>query len=179
MNKKETTALLKKISVMFPNQFDFPTSNEEQDKVTIEVWYEKLGDYEKEVILAAVDQAGEKNPDWAPTPYRVLNEIKELTDPLPKPGVALDMAKEKVNFHEIVNQEQTEPEIPDIIQDVIDAIGYRTFKENINDIRNTHILREFKEIYQDMKESRQRDKRREKLKADDKLKNLLESGESE
>src|SRR6056297_3854933 len=80
MTNKETIILLKYLSKSFPNQLKFPTGDKTEDKTVIAVWEDWLGDYPLSLVKKATKSATLANPDWVPSPGRVLKEMEKLLD---------------------------------------------------------------------------------------------------
>lgn len=75
MTEKEAITLLKYLSNSFPNQVEFPTGSDEEDQVMVMTWLDWLGDYSTEQVKSAVRLATKRQPDFAPSPARLIREL--------------------------------------------------------------------------------------------------------
>lgn len=129
MNTQEIASLLKELSVLFPNQFEFPTTDEEKDKIAIKVWKDKIGDFEKDFVLKAVNKIGADNPDFIPSPFRVREEAKNLKR-------KIERQKEEKRQEQFLEEQEkiAEKNIKQAEEEFdIDSLDYKKLKGGEND----------------------------------------------
>lgn len=75
MNHEQIQSLLKYLSSSFPNQFDYPTGEPEEDKSMVKVWKDWVGEYSFDEVKKGVKKAMVGNPDFVPSPAKVAQEL--------------------------------------------------------------------------------------------------------
>ncbi|ADQ13713.1 replicative helicase loader/inhibitor [Halanaerobium hydrogeniformans] len=126
MTKNNIIELLSYLSNCYSGRMKFPKSDKRENKMMVEVWYDFLKSYDREIIDLAAKKLVINNSKWPPSVGEIIKEVKNLQKaPEEKlsPGMAWSLVLSAVRKYGYYNSKEGMESLPPKVRETVEHYG--------------------------------------------------------
>lgn len=159
MTYEDLVMVLTIISNSYPNKFNYPKGNEEDDELFEATWLKFLEDYPVKVVTTALRKLTVNQPTWPPTVGELVREIENIKTPAESKltaGEAWEMVLDSIRrYGTVYNAKQAMDSLPKKVQKAVTCVGgIRVI--GMSSEEDTFMMNRFMQVYDQLNDKYQK-----------------------